>query len=111
MHGKDTRGHAQGHNRSLISKTVEKKKFKMSMLTRKTVFLMVLVSAKRVKALSNLLVSPGLLELTPESVRFTPVKLDKHRLAYLIQPLRIKRFEDRDLDLVCHLKVYLRRTR
>ena len=64
------------------------------------------------KALSNLSVVPGLVELTPEAVRFNPVKLDKHnRLTYLMQLLKIRRFEDRDLYPVCHLEVYLSQTR
>ena len=39
----------------------------LGQLTRKTIFLVALVSAKRVKALANLSVAPGLVELTPVS--------------------------------------------
>ena len=83
----------------------------LGQLTRKIVFLVALVSAKRVKALSNLSVAPGLMEITPKLVRFNPVKLDKHnRPTFLMQPLIVRRFEDRELDPICHLEVYLGRT-
>ena len=50
----------------------------LAQLTRKTMFLMALVSSKRVKALSNLSIAPSLVEFSPGAVRFSPVKLDKH---------------------------------
>ena len=73
---------------------------------------MALVSAKRVKALANLSMAPGLMKVNRNLVRFSPVKLDKHnRPTFLMQPLRISRFEDETLDPVRHLEVYLRRTK
>ena len=64
------------------------------------------------KALFNLSIAPGLVEFSAESVRFNPVKLDKHnRPSYLMQPLKVRRFEDRALDPVRHLEIYVRRTK
>ena len=84
----------------------------LAQLTRKTLFLLALVSSKRVKALFNLSIAPGLVEFSAESVRFNPVRLDKqNRPSYLMQPLKVRRFEDRALDPVRHLEIYVRRTK
>ena len=68
----------------------------LAQLTRKTIFLLALVSSKRVKALSNLSMGPGLIEFSSGSVRFRPVKKDKHhRPSFLMQPWRVQHFSSR----------------
>ena len=55
-------------------------------LAKKTVFLLALVSAKRVASLANLSIDPGFMESMSNSIRFTPVAMDKHnRLSYLLR--------------------------
>ena len=72
-------------------------------LTRKTAFLLALVTARRVKALSNLSIILGLMEVTPNAVWFNP--------AYLLPLVMIRKFDKASLDPVLHLQSYINRTR
>ena len=45
----------------------------LSDLTKKTVFLMALVSAKRIASLANFSVAPGMMDLTASLIHFIPI--------------------------------------
>ena len=53
-------------------------KLGLSDLTKKTVFLMALVSAKRIASLANFSGAPGMMDLTASLIRFAPISLEKH---------------------------------
>ena len=81
-------------------------------LTKKTVFLLAIVLVKRVAFLNNFSIALGMVDMTSTSIRFTPVLLEKHnRPDFLMQPLKVRKFEDTKLDPVLHIKTYISRTK
>ena len=54
----------------------------LSDLTKKTLFLLVLVSAKRVASIVNLSIAPGMIDLTASLVRFSLVSLEKNTIIH-----------------------------
>ena len=63
-------------------------------------------------SIANLSIDTGFMESTANSIRFTPVAMDKHnRPSYLLRPLNVISFKDVRLDPVTHIKTYISRTR
>ena len=52
-----------------------------------------------------------MMELSKEAISFIPVSLEKHnRPSFIIQPIKIQRFEDPLLDPVLHIRTYIKLT-